>query len=260
LGYPPIIVNNKMKAFIAAALLILIIGNIRAVDIDSYQFIDHLREISQPGKPEIFQDGILFTASSSHNKVGISFAHEGYTKVYWFRQLFIPRDPADFYVNGKRNNKIDPNIDTGILFHVETIPANLKNLDYRLIINGLWTTDPYNPISVISQSGITESRFPLPEKPRPHLDAVQPGTYRFIYRSEPGETITVGGSFNNWDPFMYELKEISPGFYTLILPLPPGDFHYLFFHRGEHITDPGNPKKLYSREGRVVSVGQVVQQ
>jgi hypothetical protein len=43
----------------------------------------------------------------------------------------------------------------------------------------------------------------------------------------------------------------------LTLPLPPGSFQYLFFHRGEQITDPENPRRLYSREGRVVSEGQV---
>jgi hypothetical protein len=248
-----------MKAVIAAALLILIIGNIRAVDTDSYQFIDHLRSISKPGKPEIFEDGVLFTAPSSYRRVGISFAYEGYARVYWFKQLLIPRDNSELYLNGKRIKGIDPNIDSGILFHIETIPANLKSLDYRLIIDGLWTTDPTNPISVTGPSGVMESRFPLPEKPKPYLDVVQPGTYRFIYRSDPGEIITVGGSFNNWDPFMYELKEISPGFYTLTLPLPPGTFQYLFFHRGEQIMDPENPRRLYNKEGRAVSEGQVVQ-
>jgi hypothetical protein len=215
--------------------------------------------ISKPGKPEIFQDSVLFTASSSHRRVGISFAHEGYAKVYWFKQILIPRDPSEFYVNGKRQKNIDPYVDSGIIFHIETIPANLENLDYRLIIDGLWTTDPTNPISVAGPSGIMESRFPLPEKPKPFLDAVPPGTYRFVYRSDSGELITVGGSFNNWDPFMYELREISPGFYTLTLPLPPGNFQYVFFHRGEQVPDPENPKKLYSREGRIVSEGQVFQ-
>jgi hypothetical protein len=248
-----------MKTLITAVLLILIIGNIQAVDTDSYQFIDHLRSLSGPGSPEVFDDGVLFTAPSSYRRVGISFAHEGYAKVYWFKQLLIPRDPAELYIDGKRQKGIDPNIDSGILFHIETIPANLKNLDYRLIIDGLWTTDPANLITVAGPSGILESRFPLPEKPKPYLDDVQPGTYRFIYRSDPGELVTVAGSFNNWDPFMYELREISPGFYTLTLPLPPGNFQYLFFHRGEQVLDSENPRRLYNREGRVVSEGWVAQ-
>jgi len=249
-----------MKAYITAALLILIIGNIQAVDINSYQFIDHLRMISKPGKPEIFEDGVLFTASSAHRRVGISFAHEGYARVYWFRQLMIPKDSSELFLNNKRIKGVEPNIDSGIMFHIETIPADLSYLDYRLIIDGLWTADPSNPISVTGPSGIIESRVPLPEKPKPHLDTVQPGTYRFVYRSNPGESVTVGGSFNNWDPFMYELKEIYPGFYTLTLPLPPGNFQYLFYHNGEQITDPENPKRLYNREGRAVSEGEVARQ
>jgi hypothetical protein len=240
-----------------AALLILIIGNIGAVDIESYQFIDHLKTISKPGKPEIFEDGVLFTVPSSYRRIGISFAHEGYAKVNWFRRFMIPRDSADFFVNGKRQKKMDPNIDSGIMFHFEPIPMNIKNMDYRMIIDGLWTTDPLNSICVSGPSGVIESRFPLPEKLKTAFDPAKPGTYRFSYFAQPGEIITVGGSFNNWDPFMYELVEISPGFYTLSLPLPSGGFHYVFFHRGEQIVDPANGKRVYGQNGRIVSEGTV---
>ena len=251
--YPPIIVNIIMKVVITVALLILIIGNIGAADINSHQFIDHIRSISEPRRPEIFENGVLFTASSSHRRVGISFAHEGYARVHWFRPLMIPRDSADFIVEGRFNRRQDPFIDSGIMFHMEPIPHNLRNMDYRLIIDGLWTTDPLNPLSVTGPSGIVESRVNMPQRPSSFQDPVQPGTFRFTFRAAPGERITVGGSFNNWDPFMYELMEISPGLYTLTLPLPPGSFQYLFFHRGEQITDPANPRRLYTREGNVVS-------
>jgi hypothetical protein len=253
LFYPPIIVKNEMKAFIMAVLLVLIIGNIRAVDIESYQFIDHLRGISKPGKPEIYEDGVLFITSSSNRRVGISFAHDGYGKVHWFNKLMIPRDTAEMFVNGKPKKGVDPNQDSGIMFHLEPIPLNMRNMDYRIIIDGLWTNDPLNPVSVTGPSGIVESRVTLPEKPGQFQDAVQPGTYRFTYHTTPGETVTVGGSFNNWDPFMYELREITPGFYTLTLPIPPGRFQYLFYHRGAQVPDPANSMRLYTREGNIVS-------
>ena len=246
-----------MKAFIITALLILIIGNIGAVDIESYQFIDHLRGITKPGKPEIFDDGVLFTASSSLQRVGISFAHEDYAKVHWFQRLMIPKDPADLIVNGRISDKIDPYEDSGIMFHIETIPAGMKNMDYRLIINGLWTADPTNPIRVSGPSGVVESRFPLPERPMTTMIAATPGTYTFSYHAPSGEIITVGGSFNNWDPFMYELRETSRGLYTLSLSLPPGNFQYAFFFRGEQIPDPANTRKLYTRNGRIVSEATV---
>ena len=243
-----------MKTIITTALLILIIGNIGAVDTESYQFIDYLRAISAPGKPEIYENGVVFTASSQYQRVGISFAHEGYAKVHWFKRFMIPRDGAELVVAGRNKKNIDPNMDTGIMFHLEMIPADIKNLDYRLIIDGLWTADPLNPLTVTSPSGVVESRVPLPIKPETAQAAGAPsGTYRFSYRAPPGEIITVGGSFNNWDPFMYELREVSRGFYTLTLPLPPGNFLYVFFHRGEQIPDPANMRRLYTREGRIVS-------
>jgi len=243
-----------MKAFIPAALLIIIIGNIGAVDIESYQFIDYLRSISAPGKPEIYDDGVVFTAPSSHNRVGISFAYEGYAKVYWFKRLMVPRDRAELMVNGKMLKNVDPNVDSGIMFHLQIIPEGLQNMDYRMIIDGLWTIDPYNPLTITGSSGITESRLPLPSKPKNSpIQVTPPGTYRFVYQTLPGELVTVGGNFNNWDPFMYVLEETSPGFYVLTLNLPPGIIQYMFYHRGEQIPDQFNARKLYSRDGRIIS-------
>jgi hypothetical protein len=247
-----------MKNVMTTVLLIFIIGNIGAVDIESYQFIDYLRGITVPGKPEIYEDAVIFTASSSHQRVGISFAHEGYARVHWFKRMMIPRDPADFLAAGKNAKYLDPNIDSGIMFHLEIIPANLGNMDYRLVFDGLWMADPLNPLAVSGPSGVVESRVPLPAAPKtPDPAGVPPGHYRFNFRAPPGETITVGGSFNNWDPFMYELREASPGFYTLTLPLPPGSFQYVFFNRGERIPDPANARKMYTRDGRIVSEAQL---
>jgi hypothetical protein len=52
---------------------------------------------------------------------------------------------------------------------------------------------------------------------------------------------------------MYEMKETSPGFYSLSLSLPPGTYQYIFFHRGERIPDPLNQDKVYSPEGKIAS-------
>jgi len=243
-----------MKTFFAAALLILYIGNIGAVDIESYQFIDFIRDISAPAKPEIYQDGVVFTASSSYQRVGISFAHEGYARVHWFKRLLVPRDQAELFVNGKFQKNADPNADSGIMFHVEAVPAGLKNMDYRMIIDGLWTTDPVNPLIVSGSSGVLESRMPLSGVYAPASGpAAMPGSYRFSYEAPAGGTVSVCGSFNNWDPFMYELAETRPGFYSLTLPLPPGIYQYAFYHRGERFPDPANANMRYSRDGRVVS-------
>jgi len=243
-----------IRMFIVPALLVLIIGNIGAVDTGSYQFIDLLRGMPAPGRPEIFGNGVVFTAGSSHQRVGVSFAHEGFARVHWFQHFMIPRDRSELYVDGRFQRHINPYIDSGIMFHVQAIPEGIRYLDYRLIIDGLWTADPLNPLTVTNASGIVLSRLPLPVRAQATLAAArQPGTFQFNFRAPPGDIVTVGGSFNNWDPFMYELREVSPGFFTLTLPLPPGRFQYVFFHRGEPIPDPSNMRRLYRRDGRAVS-------
>ncbi|MDR0390131.1 MAG: glycogen-binding domain-containing protein [Spirochaetaceae bacterium] len=250
-----------MKNLTVLTLLLLIIGNTSAVDTESYQFIDHLLSISGPGAPEIYEDAVIFTQPSSYRRVGIAFAHEGYAQIYWFKKLFISDEEP---VASRRNAEsgLPPatrvvHRDSGMLFHVYTFPEELGELRYRLIIDGLWTTDPSNPRTGIDQrTGLSQSLISLPAVRRESAvfdSSGQPGGLSFSFTAPPGEHITVAGNFNNWDPFMYTLKETSAGVYTLTLPLPPGTYHYVFFHRGQRLLDPRNPFKAYTREGQAAS-------
>jgi hypothetical protein len=246
-----------MKRYITAVLLIVCIGTLWAVDLESYEFIDYLLSLPGPGAPTIYEDAIIFTASSAYSRVGIAFAHEGFARVHWLQKLRIPKDSAEITANPKNKN-FDPYMDSGILFHVEIIPDDMRNIDYRMIIDGLWTTDPMNPNGTAGSGGLFHSRVSVPARPRPHstLDS-PPGQLRFNFAAPSGEIITVAGTFNNWDPFMYEMRETSAGFYTLTLPLPPGIYQYVFFYRGERYLDPYNTAAVYSREGKSVSQVQV---
>jgi hypothetical protein len=243
-----------MKKFMILMLLAVIIGNIGAVDTESYLFIDHLLRLSNPGAPEIFEDGVIFTAPSTYRRVGIAFAHEGFSKVYWFRKLLIPKEELT-EKELKNAKEEDLYRDSGILFHVYTVPLSVREVEYRLVIDGLWTADPLNPLSrVDQQSGILRSTVIMPgRKQAPSTLDGPPGSLRFSYQAEPGAYITVAGSFNGWDPFMYELKEVSPGSYGLTLPLRPGTYQYVFFHRGERILDPNNFSRVYTKDGKVAS-------
>ncbi|MDR3333924.1 MAG: isoamylase [Treponema sp.] len=240
-----------MKKITVVLLLIFIIGTIEAVDIESYQFIDHLLHLEGPGKPELYEDGVIFTAPSSYRRVGIAFAHEGFSKVYWFKKLLLPPDEP---VESSKQKAPVSYRDSGILFHLYTVPEGIQELEYRLIIDGLWTIDPANPQYRVDTSGMTHSIVPVPviKKPLSTFDA-PPGSLNFTYTASPGETITVAGSFNGWDPFMYELQEKTPGTYSLTLPLPPGLYQYVFFHRGQRIVDPHNPKRIYTKDGKTAS-------
>jgi hypothetical protein len=204
-----------------------------------------------PGAPEIFEDGVIFTAPSTYRRVGISFAHEDFAKVHWFEKILRAKDELT-EKEEKSKNEANRYRDSGILFHVlQTVPPEIRELEYRLVIDGLWTTDPLNPQYRIDQkSGIVRSMIVIPEfKKVPTAFDGPPGTLTFNYQAPSGETISVAGSFNGWDPFMYELQETKPGFYTLTLPLPPGVYHYVFFHRGQRILDPYNHNRVYTTEG-----------
>jgi hypothetical protein len=243
-----------MRKIMILTLLVAIIGNIEAIDTESYQFIDHLLTIREPGAPQIFDDGVIFTAASAHRRVGVSFAHEGFSRVHWFQQLLKAKDTLT-PKEERSKNIADQYQDSGILFHVYTVPPEIRELEYRLVIDGLWTTDPLNPQYRIDQkSGIVRSIIGIPETQKiPAAFEGVPGTLAFNYQAPPGETITVAGSFNGWDPFMYELQETTPGHYALALPLPPGTYHYVFFHRGQRVQDPYNHNRAYTVEGMVVS-------
>ncbi|GHV92791.1 hypothetical protein AGMMS50268_32940 [Spirochaetia bacterium] len=245
-----------MKTITTTALLLVIIGTIGAADIESYQFIDHLLSLPGPGAPELFEDAVIFTAPSSLRRAGIAFAHEGFAKVYWLRQFLIPQDPLGAPIPpGKKVP--DPYIDSGLLFFVYQLPKDqtLEKLEYRMVIDGLWTTDPANPASrKDSRSGLTHSVVSLPAvPPAPSPYSAPPGSLNFSFKGPPGETVTVGGSFNGWDPFMYELIENPAGLYSLTIPLPPGTYQYVFFHRGERYPDPYNFRRAYTKEGETAS-------
>jgi len=247
-----------MKKQLWLLLLTVIIGSIGAANTDSFHYIDRLLRLQQPEKPLVVEDSVIFTASSSYRRVGIAFAHEGFGKVYWFQRLMVSNENAGPWI--KEKPPADLHRDSGLLFYVYTIPESFTgNLEYRLIIDGLWVRDPLNPdYRTDPASGIVRSVVAIPYIKRADFPNRGPsGTLSFTYYAPPGETVTVAGSFNNWDPFMYELRETSPGYYTLSLPLPPGTYQYAFFHRGERRLDPNNPRRVYTRESKAANEATV---
>lgn len=254
-----------MKRFVLFFLLILSQTALFCLDAESFRFIDHLLSIKRASTPEIFDDAVIFTFPSSAHRVGVAFAHEGFGRVYWFKKLMrventVETEPVNRNGNNKAKNNGPDYVDSGILFFVYEFPEGIKELQYRLVIDGLWITDPNNPnFRMDPATGIVHSLVALPEiypidiEKRPIVYNGRPGTLRFVFTGDPGERVTVAGTFNNWDPFMYELQEIVPGHYELMLPLAPGVYRYVFYYRGERILDPNNPQKVYTRDGHTAS-------
>jgi hypothetical protein len=154
----------KKLLFLICALfgLTISIGNVQAADLGSVDFIDFLLSLREPGRPIVFDDAVVFTASGAYSKVGIAFAHEGYAKIYRFKKLLVPINETAAY---DPDSKIPQEMlrDSGILFYTYEVPSGLPRLDYRLIIDGLLTADPLNPDNFVERSiGLTVSRAPIP--------------------------------------------------------------------------------------------------
>jgi len=225
-----------------------------ASDWETYDLIDRLLTLKGPTAPIVHEDYVIFTADSSLRRVGVAFSHENFANVYWFRQLLVSQDPLNAPIPpGQRVPS--PTRDSGIKFHVYKIPEHLRELEYRLVIDALWTIDPLNSFTRRDQvSGLTMSVVQLPQRQtRPNPLNGMPDGLVFTYRAPPGETVTVAGNFNSWDPFMYELREGPEGVYSITIPLPRGTYQYVFFHRGQRFVDPNNPKRIYARDGSAAS-------
>ncbi|MDR1970985.1 MAG: isoamylase [Treponema sp.] len=239
---------------LSTAFFILLTLPLRGLDSESPEFYDRLLTLPGTSGPQIFEDAVIFTAPSSHRRAGVALAAEGFARVHWMRKLMVSQDPQDAPSPGGKQAPA-PYKDSGLLFFVYQAPEGEQEIEYRLIIDGLWTTDPANPQSRRDRAtGLTNSLVILPQvKKEPALHENPKGVLQFSFKGPPGETVTVAGSFNGWDPFMYELREYPEGIYTLSLPLPPGTYQYLFFHRGERFLDPYNFRRAYTREGDAAS-------
>ena len=225
-----------------------------ASDWESYETVNLLLSLPGPTEPIIYGDFIIFTASSSVRRIGVAFAHENFADIYWYTRLLIPQSGLNpIILPGEKEPS--PYKESGMQFHVYRVPDNIRNVEYRLIINGLWTVDPANPETRRDHvSGLTLSVLRMPQRQIKHspLNGLPEGL-SFLFKGPPGETVSVAGTFNNWDPFMYELREGPAGVYSLTVPLPPGTYQYVFFHRGERFWDPDNPNRVYSRDGSIAS-------
>jgi hypothetical protein len=185
--------------------------------------------------PEVVEGYLVLSAMGPYRFVGAAFSHESWQKVHSFERnlygVFVLAIPLPF--------------------------AEARTTHYRLVLDGLWAADPINPARIRDpETGTTMSAAELPNRPRTVLGVWDPaGTDHatFFFRGEPGQRVTVAGSFNAWDPFIHELEETTPGNYALSLRLQPGDYHYVFVYQGQRLPDPLNRRLLYSRDGKPVS-------
>lgn len=197
--------------------------------------------MEKAGPPERRGEYVLFTYSSGKTtlRVGIAFEHENFASVHTL----------------SRNSK-----DVFVLAY--SYPKNQDKLVYRFVVDGLWRSDPRNSNTVETPQNVTLSSFELPRTPEEEtrtLKVSKPGEVTFYYRSGGARNVSVAGSFNNWDPYMYRLKKVEgkEDLYSITLPLPEGTYYYHFIVDGKRKPDPDNPEKMVSSSGETVSVVRV---
>lgn len=227
-----------MRKYISFFILLLIPFLLQAQG--SLSLNTHVKVVglTRASPPEVFEDNLIFSSDIKARFIGVAFAHERFAILHPMR----------------RNEH-------GIFFLVYPLPVDMSDpLRYRLVADGQWGYDPGNPDRLTDPStGVTVSLANVPfisdERPGVYEILAPDGkTARFRYRGDTGLVVTVAGSFNDWDPFMYEMEEVEPGLFELELELPSGRQRYAFIDRGKKVADALNPSFAYTPEGTKVSV------
>ncbi len=209
---------------------------------DEEAFIAELAtQINQVKEPFIKDDYVVFTANKTARHIGIAFDFENFKTIH----SFMLKKIFDF----------EGNVTDSLYFYVQKLPKNIQQINYRLVVDGLWTLDPQNSNTVYSnETKLLMSHFDASREIPKVTEELPLGTVRFVYHGNPGEEVRLGGNFTNWDSYIYWMNEVSPGLYECDLPLPPGTYEYAFFIGIMSYPDNSNPQKTYTADGKVASL------
>ncbi len=195
----------------------------------------HLKIMSthETTEPHIWKDHIFLTVapSASTRFVGVAFDYELYSVIHPF----------------ERN-------ESGVFIFTTKAP-DLDKINYRLIIDGLWTSDPLSSNNYKDENGINVSSLYIGKTDSLQVKGPVPGrTGRtlFTIQTIPESTVSIVGTFNGWDPYMTGMTEINPGKYSIDLRLREGTYYYYFIVDGKKKMDPMNFFRAMNTEGEVV--------
>lgn len=212
--------------------------------IDSYDYSNLVISIKESASPQVLDNCIIFTQENVYRNAGIAFDFEDFKIIHPFQI--------------RKTEDIDGNITNSVMFYILEKPENIDKISYKVILDGLWTTDPTNKNYFYdSQTGIRLSTLNIPRSEKNYTEYTKDNSVRFVYNGEPGLTIRLAGNFTNWDSWIYTLNETRPGFYELSLNLPKGTYYYNYFSGFEKFYDKTNPERVYTQDGKVVSVLKV---
>ncbi len=214
---------------------------LKALPIDEQDYAEIAASIMEVSEPYVKGDYVIFTQKKGPRYIGVAFDFENYRQIHQF-QLKV-----------KRN--YDYEMEDSLFFYILKLPKTVQSFDYRLVVDGLWTTDPQNINRNFSQkAGLTVSQLNARRNIPVVTERLDNGKTRFVYQGESGQQVRLGASFTNWDSWIYELQEVRPGQYQLDLPLPPGEYQYAYYIGMKSYPDKTNPERCYTRDGKEASI------
>ncbi|WP_407428582.1 isoamylase [Treponema sp.] len=207
---------------------------------DTYEYDLTLNNISGVKPPYIDNNYIVFTYPVSVNSIGVAFDFEDFRQIHYFKL--------------RKNYSYEGDVTSSYYFYILEAPKKLNRICYRLIIEGIWTVDPQNQNTVYNEKeNYSLSYIDLPPAEIEITEKLDSGLTHFVCHTKAGQKIRLGGTFTNWDSWIYEMKETVPGKYEIDIPLHPGTYYYSYYNGITAFLDETNPLHGYSSDGRVVS-------
>ncbi|MBO4405003.1 MAG: glycogen-binding domain-containing protein [Treponema sp.] len=236
-----------MRRFLLKAIFLLCTAAVFAAakkELPSDEELDYsqlVSEIPGYGSPYMKDDYVIFTSPDVYRHVGIAFEFENFRTIHSFRI--------------KKLYDMDFNEKGAIMFYILKLPKDVQKVNYRMVFDGLWTLDPYNNRKIFdSSTGLYLSQFDAARNIPDITETKKDGRVRFVYKGESGQHIRLGGSFTNWDSWIYEMTEVEPGLYEFYLTLNPGTYQYAFYSGINSYIDKGNPERCYTKDGKEASI------
>ena len=208
---------------------------------DNFEYDLLVSTIDSLSSPYVKGNQAIFTADKNARHVGIAFDFENYRIIHSFQKRTI--QDFDF-------KTVD-----ALYFYILDLPKDVQEINYRLVVDGLWTTDPLNSQTTYNeQEGIVLSYLDASREIPPATEQLDNNVVHFVYKGSRGQQIRIGGNFTNWDSWIYTRNEVQPGLYTLDLPLPPGRYEYAYYNGMSTLPDVTNPTRCYTTDGRIASL------
>jgi hypothetical protein len=227
--------NNHKRAFYLVAALLAFLAAGSLFGLDGHLMEVRIRGIDRAGPPQYLDRQVLLSYQTNKpvRLVGARFAHEDYRV---------------FHVYFRNENDV--------FLLLLDVPQEVEELRYRMVVDGLWINDPFNPHSEEDAFGRIFSVFALQDRPAraamsPEID--RRGSVTFFFQTLPDRAVSVAGDFNNWDPFWHRLQETAPGEYRITVRMPAGRHFYYYVVNGQRVLDPINQDTARDFEGFRVS-------